>query len=298
MEQSFTSLSKIETGLNTNFIISQILNPDALSDAYNQHKKLDYWNILILNKADGTVWIDMKPYAISDHCILIIKPEQSLVMKNTIMQGFLLSFTKCSTHSDDENCDSDNPARLLRFFSRSMIFFSSDSMNDIQETLCKMIKEIKSENPYRSELLKRYFKILLIYMTRHSDFESDEPWQNKNIELVEKFLMLLEKQFTEKKMVSDYATALNVSANYLNQIVKKITSESAGSHIRKRITLEAKRKAVYSNYSMKEIGYMLGFDNPSHFSKLFKKTSGINFVDFRRDLLSIPCIPELQKNLM
>lgn len=295
MEQLTTSPPRIATRPNVNFVISQIVSPEALSDAYNQHKQLDYWNLLVLTKGDGTVWIDMKPHAINANCVLIIKPGQSFGINNTVMRGFLLSFTGCCTRADDEKCESDNPARLLRFFSKPILFLSSDIMNDLQETLCKMIKELTSENPYRSELLKRYFKILLIYMTRHSDFELEEPWHNKNIELVEKFLLLLEQRFTEKKMVCDYAASLFVSANYLNQMVKKMTGESAGAHIRNRITLEAKRKALYSNYSMKEIGYLLGFDDPSHFSKLFKKTTGVNFADFRKDLLPIPCIPEMQK---
>ena len=59
--------------------------------------------------------------------------------------------------------------------------------------------------------------------------------------------------------------------------------------------MEAKRQAMYSQVSMKEIAYGLGFDNLAHFSKYFKTNSGINFTDFKRQakdhLVSLKKVP-------
>jgi len=277
----------------SSFVISPILSTHELFSVYNQLKQSQYSNLLVITEGRGEMWIDMENYAVHANCVFIIKPGQSLRIENTVVKGFLLSFTMSCFQSDDENFDSDNPVRLLRFFSKQLVFLNPEIMNDLQETLLKMIKEMNSENLFRAELLKRYFKILLIYMIRQEENEEKFQWQNRNTELTEKFLSLLEKNFTSRKMVSDYASLLFVSPNCLNQSVKKMTGDCAGTHIRKRIMLEAKRKAVYSNKSMKEIGYMLGFEDPAHFSKLFKKMTGVNFISFRKQLLAIPCIPEL-----
>jgi AraC-like DNA-binding protein len=51
--------------------------------------------------------------------------------------------------------------------------------------------------------------------------------------------------------------------------------------------LEAKRKAVFGGYSMKEAAYDLGFYDPSHFSKYFKNSSGVNFTDFKRGTVGL-----------
>jgi AraC family transcriptional activator of pobA len=52
---------------------------------------------------------------------------------------------------------------------------------------------------------------------------------------------------------------------------------------------------MYSQVSMKEIAYSLGFDNLAHFSKYFKTNGGINFTDFKRQvkdqLMSFKKIP-------
>ena len=89
-------------------------------------------------------------------------------------------------------------------------------------------------------------------------------------------------------MVADYASQLLVTPNYLNGIVKKNTGQSAGHLIRKRVVLEAKRMARYSDAGMKEIAYYLGFSDSGHFSKFFKTVSGMNFTDFKKGELHIP----------
>jgi YesN/AraC family two-component response regulator len=138
------------------------------------------------------------------------------------------------------------------------------------------------------ELLKRYFKIFLIYLTRtlEENFQSTE--QSRETELVKNFMELLDKNFKEKKMVAEYAAKLLVTPNYLNRIVKKITGFSAGHHIRKRVVLEAKRMGRYSDAGMKEIAYNLGFLDSAHFSRFFKTFGGINFSEFKKGPLVVP----------
>ena len=73
-----------------------------------------------------------------------------------------------------------------------------------------------------------------------------------------------------------------MAPNYLNTMAKRVSGFTARHHIQQRIVVEAKRQASWEGISLKEIAYRLGFDNPSHFSKFFKKTSGINFSEFKR----------------
>jgi AraC-like DNA-binding protein len=96
---------------------------------------------------------------------------------------------------------------------------------------------------------------------------------------------LLDKNFKEKKMVTEYADMLMVSPTYLNRVVKKNTGFSAGHQIRQRLVLEAKRMGRFSGAGMKEIAYNLGFLDPAHFSRFFKAFAGLNFSDFKRGAL-------------
>ena len=84
------------------------------------------------------------------------------------------------------------------------------------------------------------------------------------------------------KFVGEYARELSVTANYLNEVVKKASGHSASYHISQRVIQEAKRQALYSDANMKMIAHSLGFIDPAHFSKYFRRSTGINFSEFRK----------------
>ena len=66
--------------------------------------------------------------------------------------------------------------------------------------------------------------------------------------------------------------------------MKSTIGKTAKEFIIQRIMLEAKRLGLHTNMSTKEIAYSLGYDDPSHFSKLFKKTESLAFSEFRLSL--------------
>ena len=54
--------------------------------------------------------------------------------------------------------------------------------------------------------------------------------------------------------------------------------------IQERVILEAQRMLLYSNLHVNQIGYCLGFDDPSYFVKYFKKHALISPVEFRKSV--------------
>jgi YesN/AraC family two-component response regulator len=127
----------------------------------------------------------------------------------------------------------------------------------------------------------------MMYLRRQVQLAGPAAVQSRDSELTLKFLELLAKAFAKKKMVADYARELMVTPNYLNQIVKRVSGFSASHHIQQFLIMEAKRQAVHSSRSMKEIAYDLGFDDLSHFSKFFKNKSGGNFSSFKRERMTM-----------
>jgi len=106
----------------------------------------------------------------------------------------------------------------------------------------------------------------------------------KEKELVSRFMEHLNIHFATRKLVSDYADDLCVSANYLNTIIKKVTGFPASHHIQQCIIREAKYRALNSGSMMKEIAYDLGFNDLAHFSKFFKNYSGSSFSSFVKSI--------------
>jgi AraC family transcriptional activator of pobA len=54
--------------------------------------------------------------------------------------------------------------------------------------------------------------------------------------------------------------------------------------ITNRLILEAKRRMYYSESSIKELAYDLGFNDPEYFSRLFKRVTGKSISMFVQDL--------------
>ncbi len=75
----------------------------------------------------------------------------------------------------------------------------------MQEIIVRMMKEYANIFIFKTEILKRYLKIFLIYLTRQFDESFQPVMQTRNMELVQKFMQALEKNFRDKKMVADYA---------------------------------------------------------------------------------------------
>jgi len=161
------------------------------------------------------------------------------------------------------------------------IIIGTELLDDLHTIISCMVKEYSGNSLYKMEILKRYFRIFLIYLSReHDDIEELER-RSRTEQIVENFMSLLDEQFRSKKMVADYAQALAVTPNYLNEVIKKMTGNPVGYHIRQRVIIEAKRQARYSDTSMKRIAYDLGFNDMSHFSKLFKNTAGLSFSAYK-----------------
>ena len=93
---------------------------------------------------------------------------------------------------------------------------------------------------------------------------------------------LLERQFpidnTELPLrlrtAQDFARSLSVHINYLNRSVKNATGKPTSVHIAERIAAEAKALLLYTDWSVADIAYGLGFKYPTYFNSYFKRVTG------------------------
>lgn len=77
------------------------------------------------------------------------------------------------------------------------------------------------------------------------------------------------------------ATTLNLSPNYFGDLIKRETGVSASSHIHRYLINMAKNRIFDPQKSISEIAYDMGFQYPQHFSRLFKKETGLTPKEYR-----------------
>jgi AraC family transcriptional activator of pobA len=257
------------------------LKLDSLSDYNNQ------FAIVWITKGNGNYWINARTTNSGNNCLIFIKPGQfNRLQLHNAFEGYIFFFSKLFLGIEDHDSEL-LLSSLHQMFKTKLIYLKDEHVGEMHDLACRMLKEFNHIDLYRGEVLRRYFKIFLIYLSRYIENLMPASPQSRNIELLQNFMSLLEQNFRQYKMVADYADFLAVSPNYLNEVVKKVTGFPAGYHIRQRIALEAKRKAAYSDVGMKEVAYDLGFFDLAHFSKYFKNATGMSFSNFRKNGIGV-----------
>ena len=109
--------------------------------------------------------------------------------------------------------------------------------------------------------------------TRHSQ---------RHVSLVVSFRRLLAEHLAANHQPSHYASLLNISAVYLNEVVKSVTGMNATSFIKNEVVLRAKRQLVHTDLSIKEIADSLGINDHAYFSRMFTQATGVSPTLFRQ----------------
>ena len=81
--------------------------------------------------------------------------------------------------------------------------------------------------------------------------------------------------------VNFIAESLNLSPNYLSNLLKTLTGQSTQQHIQNKLIEKAKEKLSTTELSVSEIAYELGFEYPQTFGNLFKKKTKLSPLEFR-----------------
>lgn len=98
---------------------------------------------------------------------------------------------------------------------------------------------------------------------------------------VDELRRLVDEHFHNERLISFYAEKLAMTPDRLNDHVKRATGVTAGHLIRQRVLTEAKRQLVFTNLAIHEIAYDLAFSDPSHFTRFFRKQTGMTPQAFR-----------------
>lgn len=249
--------------------------------------RLNCFELIWILKGKGCLTVDGYKNEFSGNVIFFLVPGQTRMLTGMDdIKGFQISASAEFISFSDSHLSS-----LLPNKDRSNgLAIYPDEMATAEMLIVarRMKKEFDNFYLLRSEILKGFLRVFMIYLSRKieiADIEKNSGDKCRDKEIVENFKLLLQKHYASKKKVDEYASELCVTPNYLNWVIKKNSGFPASHHIQQYIILEAKKRAVYSMLRMKEIANELGFYDYAHFSKYFKNYSGTSFSQFRKKIL-------------
>jgi len=268
------------------YIQSFATDPETGLTPFETFSRLSRYEIIWFTEGTGTLTVDIDTHYIHSNMIFCLVPGQIRKCQATQpVQGFYISFSEDFLYQTDiykRGISTLHPYSAIT--SASVITVDFAMQQEIEFVVNKMKKEFENYNLLRSEILSGLLYILSTYISRKLEKKADDSISSKDASLVQQFMQMLRNQYTTMKQVSDPASELYVSPNYLNRAVKKITGFTASAQIQRHIVMEAKKQAIHTNGSMKEIAYTLGFTDIAHFSKFFKNNSGMSFTNYRKNL--------------
>jgi AraC-like DNA-binding protein len=100
--------------------------------------------------------------------------------------------------------------------------------------------------------------------------------------LLKSAILAIRRNITERYTIRNLSEELFISKEHLSRVFKKETGYTVSEYIFKSKILEAKRLLNRSSHSILHISEMLGFNNNSHFSTLFKKFEGISPSQYKK----------------
>ncbi|GAE86335.1 helix-turn-helix domain-containing protein [Bacteroides reticulotermitis] len=161
-----------------------------------------------------------------------------------------------------------------------------------RETFMNCLHEIEKElehaiDKHSKLIITSNLEVLLNHCMRFYDrqFITREP-QNKDV--IGRFEQVLKHYFdsdTPQRIgtptVQYCAEKLNLSANYLGDLIKKATGKSPQEHIQLTLIDRIKEKLYIPEKTINEIAYELGFSYPYHLSRMFKRIVGCTPKEYR-----------------
>ncbi len=92
---------------------------------------------------------------------------------------------------------------------------------------------------------------------------------------------LISKHMSDGWSASDFANALSISTGHLSRLCRAATGLGAAAYIEQHQMQEACRLLAFTQLPVSEIGYRLGFIDPSYFSKRFRAVRGQTPTQYR-----------------
>ncbi|GAB2684884.1 helix-turn-helix domain-containing protein [Mucilaginibacter koreensis] len=236
---------------------------------------------ITLKKVDGTFKYGRTDIDFAEGALLFTAPNQVLVPDaSNQVEGWGLFI-----HPDFFNATSKGH-QLTEYSFFNYDFNEGLHVSDAEKAVIEScLKNINQEisntlDTHSHQLIVANLELMFSYASRFYDRQFITRAKPAH-DLVEKFDRLLTDYFKTDSLLENglpnvkyFAEHLHLSANYLSDLLVKYTGLSTQTHIHLKLVDKAKHLLWSTEHSISEIAFHLGFEHPSHFTKLFKNKTG------------------------
>ena len=250
----------------------------------NKSKQLNSYSIYWIKEGEGTYNIDFESYSFDGNVLFFLSPGQVFsVDSEKIKEAYKISFVRdfycIQTHDKEVSC---NGVLFNNIYETPFVKPCKEETAKLDFILENLIEEFQQQETAQYDMLQAYLKqfIILSVRIKKEDYTIKD---DKETKLFKDFSTLVDLNFKKEHSVTYYGERLGLSPKSITKHFQKIGIITPSEYIKNRIILEAKRQLIYSDDSVKQIAYDLGFNDPAYFTRFFTKSATVSPLQFKKD---------------
>ncbi|GAA5219487.1 AraC family transcriptional regulator [Membranihabitans marinus] len=278
---------------NSQFSMNNLLDIHKIIPYKSPVFRTNYYSFIFIKNGKGNYTTDEQTFDYGPRTIYFtnpghIKSFEFLELDEAYLITFSEEFLKTNLH---QNIFNDFPFLLSETVPPQSP--NAKQYLEIENIYLQILKEYESKSLYKNKiicnlLVALLFKIKALFWQNYYPIEEG----SNHSKIVKKFKENLEQHYTDliknKTEIilypQDYARYQMLNPSYFSQVIKSKTGKSPSHWINERTTSYAKALLQNTSRSIKEITFGLGFSETAHFSKFFKKQTGLSPSAYRKTL--------------
>ena len=292
------NILKVETPNDyARFVDAPVLHPlisiihyDELAPFRHSLNNYGVYGLFIQRQFPNTLSYGMKTLQVSDASIIAVEPGQIGGLEDNGERNSLCGWVLLGSPELLHGTELERQIDRYQFFS---YFFDGSLRMEPDEWLCitQLVTQMRQElqthedSPSLRNVLLGYLHLILEYCNRIYLRQLSEENRGEN-DLLKRFHNLLQTYFRENRQliqglptVTWCASELAYSPRYFGDIVHKATGGTAIGYIHNYVINQAK-SLLMQGHNISETSRLLGFDFPHHFTRLFKRITGLTPSEF------------------
>lgn len=258
--------------------------------------RADYYSFILTKDGSGVYYLDDNAFPFNSRTIYFTNPGHIKSYElHTSNEAFIIiltdSFLREYVHLEVYD---EFPFLLAEIVPPKTL--SKEKFIEFEILYKQIFDEYQKTSQFTNKILGNLFSVLLLKIKENFWLDYNPLSEGKrSSQIVKSFKQLLEEEFGKMVMddstarrpqVKDFATKLHLHPNYLNTVIRSKTGKTINDWITKRTLSTAKYLLNNTSLSSKAIAYKLGFSEPTHFNRFFKKHLNVTPTSFRKSQTS------------
>lgn len=257
----------------------------ANSELFLQPIRTNAFHIFWFKAGGKCLQINASPVEFEANTILFVRKDSvQLLHPDKDYHGLGISFTEDFLYQTTTDLQFLQDTALFNDQAAFTCIQPGERLPAFKSILTAMEEEVEGPaDAFKTDILRNLLRNFLMLAAREkgiAHFHHDP--RNRDAFFTQQYISLVAQQFCQQKKVAAYAAMLHISEKRLHLATTHISGKTPKQLIDEKVLQEARHLLAYSSQLIKEIGYELGFPEPSNFVKYFTKHMGSSPADFRK----------------